>query len=210
MMVQQAEKFLNTGKLIVFEGIDGTGKSTQLKLLSEYLKDKGYQVETTREPSDGKYGRQIRELFHCRKTLSKEEELQLFLLDRRDHVKRVIMPHLTDRKIILCDRYYLSTIAYQGAAGFDLKELTRRNSFAPRPDIALLFEQSAKSSIQRITAQRGDTLNDFEKEEELNIVGKIFASMKCPYIRRINAEQSVEAVHQKVVATIAEHLEIDE
>ena len=128
------------GILIVFEGTDGTGKSTQLQLFSHYLQDKGYPVVTTREPTEGQYGKQIRELYVNRSKYSQDEELELFLADRREHVQDFLAPALAQGKVILCDRYFLSTAAYQGARGFDPEEILELNHFAPDPDLALLFQ----------------------------------------------------------------------
>lgn len=107
------------GLLIAFEGIDGTGKTTQIELLAEILRQRGLSVVATREPTDGQYGRKIRELYKNRKSVTPEEELALFLDDRREHVAQVIAPALASGKVVLTDRYYYSTAAYQGAAGHD-------------------------------------------------------------------------------------------
>ena len=201
-MVQQEKKILPKGLLIVFEGIDGTGKSTQLRLLADHLMQKGYSVVKTKEPTDGHYGKQIKNLYVHRENISKEEELDLFLRDRWEHVEKFIRPCLAAKKIILCDRYYLSTIAYQGAAGLAVDEITRKNSFAPQPDIALLFQLSPQVSTERITKNRGETLNDFEQEESLEKVASIFNSLTFPFIRPINADQPIEAVHEAVVSAV--------
>lgn len=107
------------GKLIAFEGIDGTGKSTQLKLLATFLRQRGQLVLETKEPTDGPVGQQIRALFHNRKSLSLDEELELFIEDRRMHVLQHILPALEQGAFVLTDRYYYSTAAYQGARGAD-------------------------------------------------------------------------------------------
>jgi len=205
-MNQKENIDLTKGMLIVFEGIDGTGKSTQLNLLADALQSKGYPVLTTREPTNGTFGKKIRTLFDKRNQVTKEEELELFLQDRREHVKDLIAPCLAEKKIVLCDRYYLSTIAYQGAAGFDIAEIGRKNSFAPEPDLALLFHMSSKVSIKRITKIRGDALNDFEQEETLRKVAKIFDELSFPYIRRIDATRSIESVHHAVLSLVEDHL----
>ncbi len=206
-MVAQENKKLPQGLLIVFEGIDGTGKSTQLQLLADYLIRHKYPVVTTKEPTEGIYGKQIRELYINRKEVTREEELELFIRDRQDHVEKLIKPNLEENKIILCDRYFLSTIAYQGAAGIPIEEIAARNGFAPDPDIALMFQSNPRSSIMRITQQRGDTLNDFEQEDSLRKVEQIFNSLDYPYIKCINADQSIEAVHDDVLAIVNSHLD---
>ena len=195
------------GRLIVFEGTDGTGKSTQLKLLAEALEKCGLSVISTFEPSDGKYGKQIRALFTSRDTISREEELDLFLADRKDHIDTLIAPALQAGKIVLCDRYYLSTIAYQGAAGLDPEYILERNNFAPVPDLALLFQAPIETGIQRITEGRGETLNDFEKEEYLQKVAEQFEQMQFPYIKRINAARNIETIHRQVLDLVNPLLE---
>lgn len=190
------------GRLIVFEGIDGTGKSTQIPLLCHHLEKLGYPVITTREPTDGPFGRRIRELFLNREKVSREQELQLFLDDRREHVHNLLLPALRAGKIVLCDRYYLSTVAYQGANGFNPKEILRLNDFAPVPDLALIFEVSLATSLRRITEGRGEQLNDFEQAETLARVGAIFADLDLPYIRRINGESSIVEIHHDVVSAV--------
>lgn len=193
---------MNKGLLIVFEGIDGTGKSTQMSLLAGALRKKGFPVIETREPTNGRFGQQIRALYANRNGVSREQELELFLADRREHVQEVLTPALQEGKIILCDRYFLSTAAYQGAVGFSPMEIIDRNSFAPPPDLALLFCAPPQMGIERITAGRGDTLNDFEQEAMLHKVSAIFDSLNLPYIQRIDASGSIESVHQAVLQAV--------
>ena len=216
---------MNKGLLIVFEGIDGTGKSTQMSLLAKALQKKGLPVIETREPTMGQYGRRIRELYTNRRQVSPEQELELFIADRREHVEDLLLPALREGKIVLCDRYYLSTAAYQGTidavvghsstcpgarisqsgldAGFSPTEIIEKNSFAPVPDLALLFCVPPQVGIQRITASRGDTPNDFERESALQKVTAIFDSLNLPYIHRIDATGSIESVHQLVLRAVS-------
>ncbi len=197
---------LKKGILIVFEGIDGTGKSTQLNLLADSLKHQGFPVVVTREPTNGTYGKKIRKLYDNREDVTCKEELELFLQDREEHVQLLLKPSLSENKVILCDRYYLSTIAYQGAAGFDINEIAGKNSFAPKPDMALLFQMSPQISKERIINKRGDTLNDFEQEENLKKVAQIFDALNYSYIRRIDATHSIESIHHEVLTLVENHL----
>jgi dTMP kinase len=103
----------------------------------------------------------------------------------------------------LCDRYFLSTAAYQGAAGFDPETILARNSFAPVPDIALLFHVPVEVGTDRIIKGRGDTPNDFEQQDTLKKVADIFASIQRSYIKRIDASGSIEKVHQDVLKHIS-------
>ena len=190
------------GLLIVFEGIDGTGKSTQLRLLAEELRKRGFPVLTTREPTNGPFGQKIRKLYLDRDTCTPAEELDLFLEDRRQHVREVLNPALAEGQVILCDRYFLSTAAYQGANGFDVGEIIEKNRFAPQPDLALLFQAPPDVGISRITRDRGDILNDFEKAENLARVSEIFNTLDHPSIRKINATRSISTIQNEILSMV--------
>ena len=188
-----------SGCFIVFEGTDGTGKSTQLMLLAEKLISLGYETLTTMEPSNGEYGRRIRQSFYKREELSAQEELELFLSDRKDHLKREVLPALQNGKIVLCDRYFLSTVAYQGPASkYSQEQLLQMNSFAPPPDIAFILHAPVEICLKRITANRGEIPNDFEKKENLIRVASIFSTLDFPWIYRVDASESQNEVAQKI------------
>ncbi|WP_457574759.1 dTMP kinase [Desulfolithobacter sp.] len=189
---------MKQGLLIAVEGIDGTGKSTQIRLLADYLLQKGCEVVVTREPSDGPWGRRIRELYQDRSSCTPEEELEMFINDRRDHVRRVIGPALASGKIVLTDRYYFSTAAYQGAAGMDVEHIFACNRFAPQPDLVILLTMDPQTSIRRISELRGEKPNDFEQVDQLCKVAELFDSFTQPCICRISAEGSVDKVHQRI------------
>jgi dTMP kinase len=191
--------------LIAFEGIDGTGKTTQIELLAEVLRQRGLSVVATREPTDGQYGRKIRELYKNRKSVTPEEELALFLADRREHVAQVIAPALACGQVVLTDRYYYSTAAYQGAAGHDPQKIIAANElFAPMPDMVIIIEVPVSLGIHRVRNFRGEALNDFEQEETLARVAAIFADLKAPNIRRIDGTGSAETVHALIMENVTE------
>ena len=193
------------GLLIAFEGIDGTGKTTQIELLAEVLRQRGLRVVATREPTDGQYGRKIRQLYKNRKSVTPEEELNLFLDDRREHVVQVIAPALASGKVVLTDRYYYSTAAYQGAAGHDPQKIIAANElFAPVPDMVIMLEAPVSLGVHRVQKLRGETLNDFEQEETLSRVANIFAALKGANIRRIDGTGDAKAVHALVMENVAE------
>jgi len=198
--------FIDGGLFVVFEGIDGTGKSTQLHLLADKLQQMGYAVVSTREPTDGPFGKKIRELFVDREVVSSEEELELFIADRDQHVQEVIAPALAKGRIVVCDRYYLSTIAYQGANGLDPEFIMEKNMGFPVPDLAIILEIEPAQSILRIQNQRNEIPNTFEKESNLRKVAAIFDLMQHPYIERISASDSIENVHLQVVKAVKKTL----
>ncbi|MCI5220259.1 MAG: dTMP kinase [Candidatus Electrothrix sp. LOE2] len=193
---------MESGMLVAFEGIDGTGKSTQLQSLANFLTEQGLPVITTYEPTDSRYGRRIRELYRNRSSCTPEEELNLFVEDRRLHVNELIRQGLAAGKIILTDRYYYSTAAYQGAAGMDTAEIFARNSFAPVPDLVLLLTMDPEISLARIREGRGEELNDFEQLDQLRKVADHFAAFDDPCIARIDAAQAPEKVQEDIRRTV--------
>lgn len=194
---------MNRGRLIAFEGIDGTGKSTQLPLLAAFLRERGHQVVTTCEPTDSVYGRRIRELYMNRGSCTREEELDLFIRDRRLHVEELLAPELAAGSIVLTDRYYYSTAAYQGAAGLDPTDILKKNDFAPVPDLVILLTLDPTISVARICRDRGEELNDFEQPDRLRKVAKLFAEFTDPCIRRIDAAQGLEQVQKEVQQAVS-------
>ena len=198
---------MKQGLLIAFEGIDGTGKSTQLQLLAAFLRERGCRVITTREPTDSSFGRRIRELYMDRGSCTPEEELKLFIQDRRLHVRELIEPQLAEGSIVLTDRYYFSTAAYQGAAGMDVEEIFVKNSFAPVPDLVILLTMDPEVSIARIREGRGDELNDFEQLDQLRKVAARFAMFSDSCIRRIDASPDLDQVQEQVRSAVSALLE---
>jgi len=140
---------------ITFEGPDGSGKTTQVKLLADYLKKQGYQVIVTREPGGTPIGDQIRNvLFNLKNTdMHPRTEILLFQASRAQHVERLIKPSIEKRFIVLCDRFADSTIAYQGYGHqVDLKQIHAIVNFATgglKPDLTLLFDIDVKEGLRR-------------------------------------------------------------
>ena len=188
---------------IVLEGIDGTGKSTQARRLGEWFKAQGREVVLSREPTDGPWGRKLRESAASGR-LSPEDELQYFLNDRRQHVEEVIAPALAAGKVVILDRYYFSTMAYQGARGFDPREIRKLNEeFAPVPDLLIILDLPVEDAHRRIGG-RGDTANEFEKRESLERCREIFLSLTNePFVRVIPSAGTLDEVHAAIVAAAA-------
>ncbi|WP_411846557.1 dTMP kinase [Roseibacillus persicicus] len=192
--------------LIVFEGIDGTGKSTQVRLLAEALEARGLSVVTSREPTDGPFGKKLRESM-IEGRLSPEEELQLFYDDRRDHVEHLILPALEAGKVVILDRYYFSTMAYQGARGFDPTKIREENEgFAPVPDHVFLLEIPVATALERIGVRDGSG-NTFEQEGNLKACAGIFDTLAEDWLHRVDASQPPEDVHAAVFALLSPSLQ---
>jgi dTMP kinase len=188
------------GLLIVFEGIDGCGKSTQLRMLAERLRARGASVVETKEPTNGPVGKRIREMAQSGNAVAPEEELAWFIEDRREHVRDKLEPELAKGSIILCDRYWLSTVAYQGARGFATDEIMRNSEAEfPIPDLALIFEITADEGLARVNARGGMSEPVFEEIEFQKKVEKNFAALERGWIVRVNARPAVEVIHDDVV-----------
>lgn len=146
--------------LITFEGPDGSGKSTQIGLLSEYLREVGCDALVTREPGGTTIGERIRTILHDVKNtgMSSEAEILLYSASRAQLVAELIRPNLAAGKTILCDRFYDSTIAYQGyGRGLDLEMLQRITAFAVKqlkPDLTFLLDLDVEAGLLR--RERGD------------------------------------------------------
>ena len=202
-------KALKNGVLIVLEGIDGSGKSTQLRLLADWLTGLGYDVVTSREPTDSVHGRRTKVIADLgREGLTPRQELDLYIEDRREHVKEFIRPALDAGKIVILDRYYLSTMGYQGALGLNPEMIRRENeSFAPIPDLILLFDIIPEEGLGRISSGRsGGTNEGYEQEEYLTRVREIMNRFEAPCLRHVDAAGSVEEVAGRVRALVDEFL----
>ena len=197
---------MNRGKLIALEGIDGCGKSTQGARLVEALRADGHDVVATREPTDGVTGRRIRAMARSGKRVPAFEELGWFFEDRREHVAEVIEPALAAGRTVVTDRYFLSTVAYQGARGLDWREiLARSEAEFPLPDVALLFVLPAEAGLARVQARGAPTDPVFEEADFLAKVASIFAELDLPYLARIDASGDVDEVAERTRTALAEN-----
>ncbi|MBN2102816.1 dTMP kinase [bacterium] len=203
---------LKKGLLIAIEGIDGTGKSTQSLRLKTYFSNQGIASQYLREPTGGKYGLEIRRLAReGRRQVTPEQELELFIKDRIEDCDNNIRPALERKKLVLIDRYYFSTIAYQGALGLDIEEIRKRNeAIALIPDLVLILDMPVEKALQRIIHERGDVHDDFERADFLKKVQAIFQSMDRPYIHYLSADRDPDAVFEemrdKIEALIKNHV----
>jgi len=187
---------LRRGVLIVFEGIDGAGKTTQAKLLFERLKRADHEVLLSKEPTEGKWGLKLKKIIEQgRDGIPPEQELEWFLKDRQDHVANTISPGLQQKKIVILDRYYLSTIAYQGSLGIDPEEIESKNlEFAPQPDLLFLIEIPPHLGVRRKEENKNRKRDSFEQEHYLIAVSKIFNDYRRGFIHRLRGDESVGQV----------------
>jgi dTMP kinase len=189
---------LRNGVLLVFDGIDGAGKTTQATFLADSLERLGFDVVRTKEPTNGTWGRRLRESATTGR-LAPEDELAAFVEDRREHVRELIAPSLAAGKIVVLDRYYFSTVAYQGARGMNVQNVLAMNeAFAPMPDALFLLQVDPRVGLKRV-ASRGDVANLFEREDSLAVCARIFSLIERPFVRHINAERDAKIIADEIL-----------
>jgi len=190
---------MKRGILIVLDGIDGAGKTTQAKRLLEKLRKEGFDAVYFREPSDSKWGREIKRKAAHPDSLSPEDELDLFQKDRRENVERNLKPALKKKKIVVLDRYYFSTIAYQGARGIDPMRIQKMNEeFVVKPDLVFILDIAPGNGLKRIEKNRKKKDLLFEQEDYLSRVREIFRGFKGENVFHINALHSEEDIYNEI------------
>jgi dTMP kinase len=187
------------GSFLVVEGIDGAGKSTQVERLVAALRADGHDVLATREPTDGPVGRRIREMARAGQKIEPAQELAWFMEDRDAHVQSELAPALAAGRSVVCDRYFLSTVAYQGGRGLDWRAiLAESEARFPIPDLALILEIDAAAGLARARSRGGTADPDFENQAFLERVAAIFAELDRPWIVRVDARADARTVTEHI------------
>jgi dTMP kinase len=199
---------VNRGWLVVFEGLDGSGKTTQRARLAARLRARGLDVLETAEPYDGgTWGPRIRAMARSGEALAPAEELRWFEEQRREHVRERIAPALAAGSMVLCDRYFLSTAAYQGARGLDAEAILAASEREfPVPDLVLVLELDPATALARVGARGGPAEPVFERRDFLERVAALFHRLDRPYVARIDGARPATAVEADVAMTVAERL----
>lgn len=152
--------------LITFEGVDGSGKSTAARNLSIYLENQGYDVVLTREPGGTEIGQQLRSLLLGKDWIDIRAQLLLMMADRAQHIAKVIAPAIESGKVVICDRYIDSSLAYQGfGLGLNLNIIRQLNEFTIHsrflPNLTFIFDVSYETARERLSFSR-DKLDRYE------------------------------------------------
>lgn len=196
------------GKFIVFEGLDGSGQSTQVRLLADKLTADGYEVVLGKEPTiDSAAGREIVEVLTHKKSMSPEDLQKLFVEDRKEHLQKTILPVVSAGKIFIEDRYIMSTLAF-GSVGCDMEWLVELNKGLLWPDATFILKVRPEVSLARIAA-RGKPAELFEKKEKLEKVATAYDSLakRFPKCFVLDGELSIKEVHAQVLQHLPEVLE---
>lgn len=196
---------------IVLEGPDGVGKTTQCRLLIERLQATGWETLLLREPTDGAWGLRIREAARTDTRPDPRTETEWFMRDRREDVERNIAPALAAGKVVVLDRYFYSTAAYQGARGVDVDWILRENrAFAPEPDACFVLLGDVARALTRVAESRGDTPDAFETADYQHRVAGVFRDLLAlgvPHLHAIDADRPVADVHADIWAAVVPVLE---
>jgi dTMP kinase len=205
------------GLFITFEGLDGSGKTTQMELLRDYLKNRGFDVVTTIEPGGTEIGQKIREILLDEENhdISPLAETLLFLASRAELVSEVIAPALREGKIVLCDRFFDSTVVYQGIArGLGEKEILEMNLWATGgvvPDITFLLSVKVSKGKKRMSD--ADKKTDRIELEKDSFKEKIYrgyldiAKKNKGRIVVIDGENSIKNISEEIKNKVCEYLE---
>ncbi|MBE7410841.1 MAG: dTMP kinase [Leptospiraceae bacterium] len=188
----------STGKFIVFEGLDGCGKTTVSKKICEYLQNKNIPSIWSKEPTDFPTGKKIRNFLKGEIDLSPEQEIQSFLDDREVSVSKIISPNLEKNINVILDRYYYSTAAYQSSKDYPAKKVLERNleKKFPIPDLVLFLDISPEESLKRIEKRLnlGEKKERFETIQQLTIIRQSYKEVLPPSVVIIDATKSLEEV----------------
>jgi len=203
------------GKLITFEGSEGSGKSTQIDMAKKYLTKLGKDVLLLREPGGVKISEKIRAILLDAKNeaMCKECDMMLYMAARAQIVEEIIIPILKEGKIILCDRFLDSTIVYQGyGSGIDVSFIKKVGKFVTQniePDLTLLFDIDAKEGLKRIhRAKDRIELRDISYHNKVRNGYLDLAKKETPRIKVIKVNKSKEDIHKMVKTYIDELLNI--
>jgi len=201
--------------LITFEGIEGSGKSTQANLLKDFLSDKGYTVTVTREPGWGQLGTLIRTIILEERdlVLAPMAELFLFCADRVQHVKDFIEPRLKNGEIVICDRFYDSTIVYQGyGRKLDMRlvnKVAKASALDISPELTFLLNLPVREGLSRLKERGSITKMDEEPLEFHEVIRQgymLIARREPERIKNINADRDMSAVHEEIRALVLERI----
>lgn len=201
-----------SGCFIVFEGMDGAGKSCQMEKAKAWCLKKNLPVLLTREPGGCGLGNAIRDLLLNpeNKEISEEAELLLYAADRAQHVKEVILPELNQGKVVLSDRYTLSTIAYQGyGRGLSIDTIEQLNAIATGgvvPDLTIVLDLPTEAAKNRIAKNREETPDRIEQEDDSFFTkvrkGYLAEAEKDKKITVVDAAQSPERIFNAIEALL--------
>jgi dTMP kinase len=186
-----------TGCFIVIEGLDGSGKSTQIRRLAKFLRNKGISVLETFEPTQKEIGQEIRSVLRGKKHMDAKALQMLFVKDRDQHLRDEVEPAIVEGNVVLCDRYFFSTIAF-GSLEVDIDFLKDINSSFRIPDLTIFIDVIPEECIKRIE-KRGTAKEHFEKQEKMEKIRSTYLSLSdYPNFHVVDGMRSKEDIFEDV------------
>jgi dTMP kinase len=185
-----------SGKFIVIEGLDGSGKSAQVDLVIDFLKENGKEVVVTKEPTvESEAGRRIKQALKKEIIVEPLELQKLYVQDRKEHLNNKVIPALEDGKFVVSSRYAFSTFAYGHSDGLDVDSLIKLNEDFLLPDLTIVVDVDPESCVERIE-KRGESKELFEKLEKLTKVNEIYKKIPSMFenVIMINGKKSISEV----------------
>lgn len=199
---------MKKGIFITFEGADGCGKTTQIELIKKYLDENNIESVLTREPGGSDLGLELRKiLLHYDKPVSNIAELFLYLADRAQHTEYTIKPLLDEKKVVLCDRYIDSTVAYQGyARKGDINKIIKLNDLVTnslKPDLTIVFDIDSNVAQSRLKGEKDRLEKEGLEFHKALRQGYLELAKNNPErIKVINADDTIENIHKKCIELI--------
>lgn len=193
------QKNLYGGKFIVFEGLDGSGQSTQVKLLTEYFEKQGREVFLTKEPTKTtQAGKKIQSVLNEKKKIKPLQLQELFAQDRQEHLEKEIIPALKKGKIVISDRYFFSTLAF-GGLNVPVAKLEKINDDFLYPDKIFFLKVAPTECVRRII-KRGEGVKFFEKLDKLKKVDNNYSQicLRFPDVEIINGQEKIGEIHRRI------------
>jgi len=193
-----------SGKFIVVEGLDGSGKSAQVDLLIDYLKNKNKEVVVTKEPTiESQAGRKIKQALRKEIIVEPMELQKLYVQDRKEHLSNKVVPALKDGKMVISSRYAPSTFAYGCSDGLDISLLLDLNKEFLLPDLTIIVNVPPELCVKRIES-RGDPKELFEQKEKLTKVNKIYKKLGeyMENVVYVNGEKSIPEVFSDIIIEV--------
>ena len=190
------------GKFIVFEGLDGSGKTTQAEKCKQYLESTGRTVHFTHEPTEeSEAGKRIRRVLTHQEPFPTHEEFQmLYVTDRKSHTADVILPMLEKGIDVIGDRYYLSTVAFGSIGGCDIEWLHEINAEFPRPDITFIVDTNPDLCLERL-GKRGTGLEFFERQARFGKAQETYRLMpeRHDNVHLLNGHEEIDEIFSRIV-----------
>lgn len=188
------------GKFVVFEGLDGSGQSTQAELLKDFLTKKGFEVVLTKEPTrNSEAGKKIRKILDKKTKIEPEKLQELFAQDRKEHLENLIISALRQGKFVISDRYFYSSFAFGSSNGIDLEWLIRINDNFLIPDLTFILKVRPEVCLSRIDS-RGRVKTHFEKQEKMARALETLEVLpqRFPEAVTVDGEKSISEVFEEV------------